>query len=565
MPSAKHTRVTVRMMVVDAANIAAPVYYQRGAEQALPMVSSGAYPTSGGLSTAASDTRAGGGAGPWRLAAGLAVALDLAAIGAVALAIRWLGLTRQSLWLDEAYSVFLSAHQLPTIIGFTAGSDAHPPLYYILLHTWMVFFGTTPAAARGLSVVASVGATWALYAVARQIASRRVALLAATMMALSAFQVWYAQEARMYALVTLATLIGLVGLTRALRGAGLWAWVTFSAGMIVAFYLDYSAMYGMVGVVVWFLVVGRKRSGVSLPFLLSVGGIFLAYLPWLPSLVEQIRGVSGLVAWIGGSSGTGVINVLTDFFFNLSNLSQPITGPLGYIAVAISLGATAFALWAPRRQAAYPLLAYWVCGPLALGLLSEFFGHPITIARTMMLVQPELFLLLALAVDALVSRWSRSRAARVRVAVAGLLLLALLAGNVAALTRANTTIVKEDWSGAATYVASREQPGDLILFNAYFTQMPFDYYFHQRPHGEEPLATERGYQLQETLLYSNLAQANQGLTSASELQGYGRVWLIVSHAPSGDAAIPADLAAHYQLISKHELVGVTVLLFQTLA
>lgn len=529
------------------------------------MVSSGAYPTAGGPSSAAVAGRASEGAGQWLLTGRLVVALDLTAIGVVALAIRWLGLTRQSLWLDEAYSVFLSSHQLSTIIGFTAGSDAHPPLYYILLHTWMVLFGSTPAAARGLSVVASVGATWALYAVARQIATRRIALLAATMMALSAFQVWYAQEARMYALVALTTLIGFAGLARALRGGGLWSWVLFSVGMTSAFYLDYSAMYGMVGVVVWFLVVGRKRPGVSLPFLLSVGGVVLAYLPWLPSLVEQIRGVSGLVAWIGGSSGTGVINVLTDFFFNLSNLSQPTTTLLGYIAIALSLGATAFALWAPRRQAAYPLLAYWVCCPLALGLLSEFFGHPITIARTMMLVQPELFLLLALAVDALASRWARSRAARVQLAVAGLLLLALLAGNVATLTRANTTTVKEDWSGAATYVASREQPGDLILFNAYFTQMPFDYYYHQRPQGKESLAAERGYQLQETLLYSNLAQAGQGLTSASELQGYGRVWLIVSHAPSGDAAIPADLSAHYQLISKHDMVGVTVLLFQTLA
>lgn len=528
------------------------------------MATSGAYPQSGSQTPASSIAQMGVGAARRLLASRVALAADLAVIGALALLARWLGIGRQSLWLDEAYSVFLSTHRLSTIFGFTAGSDAHPPLYYALLHTWMVLFGATPEAVRALSVVASVAATLTTYAVGRQIASRRVALLASAMMALSAFQVWYAQEARMYALVVLATLVGYAGLARALRGGGFWAWVTFAGGMVAALYLDYSAVYVMVGVVAWFAVVGRRRQGVSLPFLVSVVGVVLAYLPWLPSFFEQARNVNSLVAWIEGANGVGVINVLADFYFNLSNLSEPTTTTLGLVAVALSLGATTFALWASRRHAAYPLLAFWVCCPLALGLISEFYSHPITIARTMMVVQPELFLLLALAVDALASRWE-SMAARVKLVVAGVLLLALLAGNVAALARANTTTIKEDWSGAATYVASRQQPGDLILFNAYFTQMPFDYYYHQQPQGAESLVAERGYFMQESLLYTDLAQSGQGLNSASELLSYGRVWLIVSHAPSVEAAVPADLSAHYQLVSKHELVGITVLLYQTSA
>ena len=494
----------------------------------------------------------------------LALAADLAILGVAAFAVRWLGLTRQSLWLDEAYSVYLSAHRLPEIIGFTSGSDAHPPFYYIALHTWMVLFGSSMGAVRALSLVASVAALLMTYLVARVIASRRVALFASIMMTASAFQIWYAQEARMYALVTLATLIGFYGLAKAEQKGGLWAWVTYSVGILFALYLDYSAVYVMVGVVAWFIFVGRRKQGVILPFVLSTLGIAVGYLPWVPSFFEQMRSVNGLIAWIDGSSGIGAINVLTDFFFNLSNLNEPSTTTLGIVAAGLSLAVTAFALWTPRYHAAYPLLAFWVCAPLGLGLLSEFYNHPITIARTLMVVEPELFLLIALAIEELVVHWD-SVAARVELALTSLLLIALLAGNVGAVARANTSIVKENWSGAASYVASRQQSGDLILFNAFFTQMPFDYYYHQREQSTEQVVVERGYQLQESLLYANLAQGGAGLTANSELQRYGRVWLIVSHAPSVKAAIPTELSSNYELIAQQQFVGITVLLYQTTA
>lgn len=494
----------------------------------------------------------------------LAIVADLVVVGSLALAARWFGLTRQSLWLDEAYSVYLSAHRLPEIIGFTSGSDAHPPFYYILLHTWMALFGSTVGAVRTLSLVASIAAILMTYMVANILASRRVALIASIMMAVSAFQIWYAQEARMYALVTLATLIGFYGLVKAQQRGGLGAWATYSAGMLFALYLDYSAVYVMVGVVAWFIFVGRRKQGVGLPFVLSTLGIAVGYLPWVPSFFEQMRSVNGLIAWIDGSSGIGAINVLTDFFFNLSNLNEPSTTTLGILAAGLSLAVTAFALWTPRHHAAFAILAFWVCAPLGLGLISEFYNHPITIARTMMVVLPELFLLIALAIEDLVEHWSNV-VARVELTLASLLLLALLTGNVVALVRADTTVSKEDWNGAASYVASRQQSGDLILFNAFFTQMPFDYYYHQQKQSTEQVVVERGYQLQESLLYANMAQGGQGLTTARELKSYGRVWLIVSHMPSLNAAIPAELSANYVLIAQKQLVGITVLLYQTSA
>jgi hypothetical protein len=302
-----------------------------------------------------------------------------------------------------------------------------------------------------------------------------------------------------------------------------------------------------------------------MPFILSTVVMALGYLPWLPSFLQQLRSVSGQISWILGASGTGVLNVVTDFFFNRSNLSEPDNTPMALLATGLSLAAIAFALWAPRRQPGYQLLAFWVCSPLALGLISEFYNHPITIARTMMVVQPELLILLALAVETQLARFSASRSNSIGLALSCLLLVALLVGSINSQVRANTTTLKEDWSAAAAYVATHQQPGDLILFNAYFTQMPFDYYYHQLPQSVEPVVAERGYQQQESVLFADLTPPYPGISSTSDLEQYGRVWLIVSHAPSENAAIPGNLSAHFQLIAEQRLVGVTVLLYATSA
>jgi uncharacterized membrane protein len=138
----------------------------------------------------------------------------------VGIALRLTGLTRPSLWLDEAYSLYVAVHRFAQSTAFVAGSDAHPPLYYLLLHVWLLF-GPSVLTLRLLSAVASSSALVTFFVLSRRLAQRRVALLATALMACSAFQVWYAQEARLYALVTLAVLLAVYALVRAWQQGGL--------------------------------------------------------------------------------------------------------------------------------------------------------------------------------------------------------------------------------------------------------------------------------------------------------------------------------------------------------
>ena len=63
--------------------------------------------------------------------------------------------TRSDLWLDEALTVNIARlplHEIPSFLS----RDGAPPLYYVLLHFWMGWFGTSDVAVRSLAGVFGV-------------------------------------------------------------------------------------------------------------------------------------------------------------------------------------------------------------------------------------------------------------------------------------------------------------------------------------------------------------------------------------------------------------------------
>jgi mannosyltransferase len=491
----------------------------------------------------------------------LAPAVPLLALLVIGAVLRLVGITRQSLWLDEAFSVFLAAHPFRDILAFVASSDAHPPLYYLVLHVWMVF-GPSVLALRLLSALASIAALLPMFLLGRRLANQRVALLATALLALSAFQVWYAQEVRMYALTTLAVLVAIYGLIRARQGGGVGSWMLFTGAMLTALYLDYSAFYVYSALAIWFVMVGWQERRIRIPFILSSLALLLGYLPWLPALWKQLGQIGGLTAWIAGANGTGLPGVFTDLFFNRTNLLHSDIGLMATLAEALSLVLVAAAFWLPRRAPAYPLLAFWLGWPCVLGIAAEILNHPILIARNMMVVEPALFLLLALAAEAVWEPRVGRRPVPARLALLVICLGIFIITNVQAQAASWNTTVKEDWRGAAALVAANERQGDLLLFNAYFTQMPFDYYYHRDVGADVPVI-EQGYHFDESLLYANFSQTGKGIQSGPNMAGYARVWLVLSHtSTNGNADVPPWLAGHYRLARQWQFVGITVLLYQ---
>jgi 4-amino-4-deoxy-L-arabinose transferase-like glycosyltransferase len=110
-------------------------------------------------------------------------------------------LERESLWYDEAWSMWAVRGDRVTDTLSRVREDVHPPLYFLLLDGWTFVAGESAYAVRLLSTLFGMIGLAATYAVGRRLFDRRAALYALVMLATASFFVYYAREVRMYTLV----------------------------------------------------------------------------------------------------------------------------------------------------------------------------------------------------------------------------------------------------------------------------------------------------------------------------------------------------------------------------
>ena len=129
-----------------------------------------------------------------------------------------------SFWFDEAFSVQAAGQGLRHLLSVSQGAEANMILYNILLRGWLEL-GSSETWVRLLSAACMVGAVAATWLLAQRLFDARVASVAAGLMAVNAFVVRYAQEARSYALLVLLVVVATYLLVLALdRGQRRW-WV----------------------------------------------------------------------------------------------------------------------------------------------------------------------------------------------------------------------------------------------------------------------------------------------------------------------------------------------------
>jgi hypothetical protein len=193
--------------------------------------------------------------------------------------LRFATLDRQSFWLDELVTVSLVRKSFGAMVHAIPHSEATPYLYYILAWPWSRLFGSGEVGLRSLSALAGTATVVAAYGAGASLVSRRVGLIAAALVAVNPFLIWYSQEARSYSLVTLFVAVGLWLFGRALAGErrALAGWGLLSA---LALATHYFALFVVVPEAVWLVARVRDRRRAVAAALIPTF-VLLAELPLL--------------------------------------------------------------------------------------------------------------------------------------------------------------------------------------------------------------------------------------------------------------------------------------------
>jgi uncharacterized membrane protein len=130
--------------------------------------------------------------------------------------LRVLLLGKNVMWLDETFSVWLANHSLADMLQWMIKIDQHPPFYYLLLHYWIALNGDTPYYVRLLSALFGAGTIPIIYLIGKRMSGVMVGLAAAVFLALSLFNIYYAQETRMYTFLMFNAAVAIYALVRLL-------------------------------------------------------------------------------------------------------------------------------------------------------------------------------------------------------------------------------------------------------------------------------------------------------------------------------------------------------------
>lgn len=228
--------------------------------------------------------------------------------------------------------------------------DIHPPLYFWLLHAWVLPFGTAPASGAALNIVLALLGTLALYGLARRVLGEpRWAALVAFAWALSPAAIQVFIEARPYELLSLLSVLLVWQALRfadrrgreerpALGDAALLALVT-AAGMLTHYYFALVAAGVCVLLASRLIAVDRRR------LLLGLGSIGAGGLAFVAVHPDFWRAFGPQRAQAGGfvlAELPGRLEQVVATFGGFLLPDGAAESPAGWLSFALLVGATAW-------------------------------------------------------------------------------------------------------------------------------------------------------------------------------------------------------------------------------
>ncbi len=411
-------------------------------------------------------------------------------------------LTLQSLWLDEVMALYFTRGTLAETLRTIVRPEDNGPLFYLLLFGWRHLAGDSDFAVRFLSVLFSVLTMPMVYRLAAQLLGWRAAALTTGMIAFSPFTLWFAQEAKMYALHMMAATASTLMLLEAFQKGKAWRWAGYALALSFTLYSHFFGGFLAVAQGIMSILLGWRRWKRWLAYGLTMLIIALTHLPLLNVGWRVIRGYQPRDPWRAFMPlGDIARDMLARYFYRLSYAEAPW---FWLLPPALLLVAGIFSLRHARRREAGILLVQALAPVLIFYPIS--YRVPVYAANYLSATLPALFTLTAWGVERMARLW------RPLALIGATLGLLMLGSTWRDLT--NPAYQRSDWRFIARYVEDHEGPSDLVVISAFYAIHPFQRYyrgtsavfpFESNPYEPEPL-------------YRYFSSR------------YARMWLILHHA-----------------------------------
>ncbi|HEX7587841.1 MAG TPA: glycosyltransferase family 39 protein, partial [Anaerolineae bacterium] len=429
----------------------------------------------------------------------------LLAILLLAAGLRFYHVSGMSLRADEATNLFTAVQEPAAMIQPFITSDPHPPLYFLILHYWMLVGGRSELALRFPTAFMGVMVVALVFALGKLLFPRRadIAVLGALLAAINPYLIWDAQDAYMYTFLTAIAVCSFIAFEHALRPAATrkdWGgYVIVNALGLLLHYLFGLALLAQGLLWLAWAARGQISRRTAVVWVVAQGVTATLVLPWL---VASLPMLSNFKTEFFPPAGLLEIAQRSLLAFSIGRVDsqlmpamvEPVIGSvlgLGFLVIFL-LG-----LFLPTTVSGNAddtrgriLLATFLFAPL-LGLaLFSLLRFPIYDERYTLFLIPAFLLILARGFAEMGKRTTRRWvpwAALAFVVVAS-------AYSLNNYFNVPQYAKSPDWRGAVQYITSQSRPGDVVIQNYPDPALP--YYLQDRlprallPHSSfDPAAT----------------------------------------------------------------------------
>ena len=209
-----------------------------------------------------------------------------------------------------------------TVKGLALEEAQLTPLYFVAARFWVQLFGDSIAVTRSLSAVFSLLALPCMYWLCLELFNSSVtAWLAVSILAVSPFQVVYAQEARPYSLFVMLILLSSAVLLRGMRLKTNSSWAIYAATLVLGFYCH--LLFGIVAIGhgIYVVIIEKFKFNKTLVSysLASIAGL-IALSPWIFIVLQNSKNASDKTSWLSLKRPihelikSWVLNISSQFF-----------------------------------------------------------------------------------------------------------------------------------------------------------------------------------------------------------------------------------------------------------
>lgn len=218
-----------------------------------------------------------------------------------------------NVWTDEAFTIDLLKQDFRGILHGTA-SDVHPPLYYLIAKCFVLVFGDSLLSLKMISIIPMLLCmTWGAAIVWKRF-DFHTALLFSLLLGAIPCTMEYAVQIRMYSwAIFFVTFMAMWAYEAYLEQS----WRYFAGIVLTSAAAAYTHYFAFVSAILiygflFLALVCRKRKGL-LKWLASVLAALLLFMPWMPYMKIQVRGVSKSY-WIEEITGETIREFLPFLF-----------------------------------------------------------------------------------------------------------------------------------------------------------------------------------------------------------------------------------------------------------